>query len=147
MVVAVPIRTAYNQWTQFETFPQFMDGVERVEQKGPDMVYFVVNIAGRVVEFDAKIVEQEPERKIVWRSVSGKKTGGMVSFEPIDDNHTRVTLDMMYEPEGVLENVGDLIGLVTRRTRNDLDNFKRYIEARERETGGWRGEIHATDPG
>ncbi|MEZ4240943.1 MAG: SRPBCC family protein, partial [Myxococcota bacterium] len=112
IIVDVPIRKAYNQWTQFETFPQFMGGVERVRQMGPDRVHFLVNVAGRRVEYDAKIVEQEPDDRIVWRSVTGKKTGGMVTFRPVDHTRTEVTLDLMYEPEGVLENVGDLLGLV-----------------------------------
>jgi uncharacterized membrane protein len=146
IVVAVPIRTAYNQWTQFEEFPKFMGGVELVRQAGPDVVHFVVNIAGRRVEYDAQIVEQEPDQRIVWRSIAGKKTGGMVSFRPIDANHTEVTLDMMYEPEGVLENVGDLVGLVSMRTRSDLQNFKQFIESRREETGAWRGEIHPGEP-
>jgi len=141
--VEVPIRTAYNQWTQFEEFPRFMRGVESVVQKAPDLVHFRVNIAGKTVEYDARIVEQEPDTRIVWRSVAGKKTGGMVSFEPLGPERTRVTLDMMYEPEGVLENVGDLLGLVTRRTQKDLENFKEFIEGREVETGAWRDEIHS----
>lgn len=144
IVVDVPVRTAYNQWTQFEVFPRFMGGVESVVQKDDDMVYFRVNIAGKNVEYDARIVEQEPDKRIVWRSIAGKKTGGMVSFEPLGPERTEVTLDMMYEPEGVLENVGDLLGLVTRRTRKDLENFKEFIEGREVETGAWRGEVHSS---
>jgi uncharacterized membrane protein len=146
IVVEVPITKAYNQWTQFEEFPRFMGGVESVTQKGPDMVHWRVNVAGRTVEYDARIVEQEPDRRIVWRSVAGKKTGGMVDFEAIGPNRTRVTLDLMYEPEGVLENVGDLLGFVSRRTQQDLQNFKDFIEGREVETGAWRGEIHHTSP-
>src|SRR5262245_58778460 len=121
VTVDVPVRTAYNQWTQFEEFPKFMSGVEQVVQHDDDTVYFRVNVAGKRVEYEADIVEQEPDDVIVWRSREGKSTGGMVRFEPIDETHTRVTLDMMYEPEGVLENVGDLLGLVSRQTRNDLE--------------------------
>jgi uncharacterized membrane protein len=144
IVVDVPVSTAYNQWTQFEEFPRFMGGVESVVQKGPDMVFFKVNVGGRTVEYDARIVEQVPDRKIVWRSVSGKKTGGMVEFEPDGATRTRVTLDLMYEPEGVLENVGDLLGFVTNRTKQDLANFKEFIESRQVESGAWRGQIHST---
>lgn len=139
--VDVPINTAYNQWTQFEEYPRFMGGVEQVVQRDPDTVYFKVNVAGRTVEYEADIVEQVPDKKIVWKSRHGKNTGGMVNFEPMGPNRTRVTLDMMYEPEGVLENVGDLLGLVARRTEQDLTNFKQFIESRGTETGSWRGEI------
>lgn len=139
--VDVPISTAYNQWTQFEEFPRFMDGVEQVVQRDPDTVFFRVNVAGRTVEYEADIVEQVPDKRIVWKARAGKQTGGMVDFEAIDAQHTRVTLDMMYSPEGVLENVGDLLGLVSRRTRKDLENFKQFIESRGTETGGWRGSV------
>jgi uncharacterized membrane protein len=141
VTVDVPVRTAYNQWTQFEEFPRFMSGVEQVVQREDDTVYFRVNVAGKRVEYEADIVEQEPDDVIVWKSRAGKNTGGMVRFEQLDENHTRITLEMMYEPEGVLENVGDLIGLVSRQTRNDLENFKKYIEERGSESGGWRGQI------
>ena len=144
IVVDVPVRTAYNQWTQFEEFPKFMGGVESVVQKGEDIVYFRVNVAGKTVEYDARIVEQEPDRRIVWRSVAGKKTGGMVSFEALGPERTEVTLDMMYEPEGLLENIGDLLGLVGSRSKQDLANFKELIEGRQVETGAWRGEIHSS---
>lgn len=141
VIVEVPVRTAYNQWTQFEEFPKFMGGVENVEQRGPDHVYFKVNVGGRTVEYEADILEQIPDKRIVWRSRTGKKTGGVVEFEPLGPERTRVTLDMTYEPEGVLENVGDLLGIVANRTQQDLENFKKYIEARGVETGAWRGQI------
>jgi len=143
VVVNVPLRTVYNQWTQFEEFPRFMGGVEEVRQKGPDQVYFRVNVGGHTVEYDARIVEQVPDKRIVWRSIAGKKTGGMVEFERLDDDHTRITLDLMYEPEGALEKIGDLIGLVKNRAHQDLENFKKFIEERQSETGAWRGEIHS----
>jgi uncharacterized membrane protein len=141
VVVDVPVRTAYNQWTQFEDFPKFMGGVERVEQRGPDHVFFRVNVGGRNVEYEADILEQIPDKRIVWRSRAGKKTGGVVEFESLGPSRTRVTLDMTYEPEGVLENLGDLLGIVSNRTQQDLENFKKFIEARGVETGGWRGQI------
>ena len=140
-VVNVPVRTAYNQWTQFEEFPKFMGGVEEVRQKGVDVAYFKVNVGGHTVEYDAKIVEQVPDRKIVWRSIAGKRTGGMVEFEPVGANQTRVSLDLMYEPEGPLENLGDMVGLVANRAKQDLENFKKYIESRGVESGAWRGEL------
>lgn len=139
--VDVPVTTAYNQWTQFEEFPRFMGGVEQVVQRDPATVYFKVNVAGQTVEYEAEIVEQVPDKRIVWKSRHGKNTGGMVDFEAVGPDRTRVTLDLMYEPEGVLENVGDLLGLVSRRTERDLANFKDFIEGRGDETGAWRGEI------
>jgi uncharacterized membrane protein len=141
VTVNVPVRTAYNQWTQFEEFPKFMSGVEQVVQRDDDTVYFRVNVGGKKVEYEADIVEQHPDDRIVWKSRAGKKTGGMVQFEPVGEGQTRITLDMMYEPEGALENVGDLLGMVSRQTRSDLENFKKYIEERGQETGAWRGEI------
>ena len=141
VIVNVPIRTAYNQWTQFEEFPKFMSGVEKSEQRGPDVVYFKVNVAGRTVEYEADIVEQIPDERIVWESRAGKKTRGVVEFEPVGPDRTRITLDMTYEPKGVLESVGDLLGFVSRRTHEDLENFKKFIEARGVETGAWRGQI------
>ena len=142
--IDAPLTTAYNQWTQFEEFPRFMGGVEQVVQKGADMVWFKVNVGGRAVEYDARIVEQMPDKRIVWRSVAGKKTGGMVEFEPQGAGQTRVTLDLMYEPEGALENVGDMLGFVSNRVKQDLEKFKEFIEARQVESGAWRGEIHSS---
>ncbi len=141
IVVDAPVRTVYNQWTQFEEFPQFMGGVEEVVQRTDDSLYWKVNVGGKTVEYEAEIVEQKPDDRIVWKSRTGKKTGGMVHFEPLDENHTQVTLDLMYEPEGVLENIGDLAGFVTRQAKSDLENFKKFIENRGSETGAWRGEI------
>ena len=141
VVVDVPVRTAYNQWTQFEEFPKFMGGAEKVEQRSPEVVYWKVNIAGRTVEYEADILEQIPDKRIVWRSRAGKKTGGVVEFEALGPDRTRVTLDMTYEPQGVLENIGDLLGIVSNRTHQDLENFKKLIESRGVETGAWRGQI------
>ncbi|MEQ1501932.1 MAG: SRPBCC family protein [Myxococcota bacterium] len=141
VVVDVPVRTAYNQWTQFEEFPKFMKGVEEVKQRGPNRVFWRVTVAGRTVEYEADIVAQIPDQRIAWRSVSGKETGGVVDFESLGPDRTRVTLEMTYEPEGVLENIGDLVGLVAMRTRDDLENFKKHMESRGVESGGWRGEI------
>jgi uncharacterized membrane protein len=141
VVVEVPVRTAYNQWTQFEEFPKFMRGVEQVEQRGADVVYWKVKVAGRAVEYEADILEQIPDKRIVWRSRAGKRTGGVVEFEALGPSRTRVTLDMTYEPEGVLENIGDLLGVVSSRTQQDLDDFKKFIESRGVETGAWRGQI------
>jgi uncharacterized membrane protein len=139
--VECPIRTVYNQWTQFESFPKFMHGVERVDQKKDDLVHFVVRIAGHRMEYDAEIVAQKPDRCIEWRSTTGRETGGVVSFERVDDKHTRVTLRLNYDPEGVLEKVGDLANVVGMQAKNDLTRFKEFIESSQHEEGAWRGKI------
>jgi len=139
--VDVPVRTAYNQWTQFEEFPRFMDGVEEVTQLDDTRLHWVANIAGQRREWYAKITEQIPDQRIAWRSEEGKMNGGTVTFEPMGENRTRVNLMMEYEPEGFTENVGDALGFVSRQVDGDLDRFKEFIESRGVETGSWRGTI------
>jgi len=139
--VAVPVSAAYNQWTQFEEFPQFMQGVEEVRQLGDTRLHWVASIGGRRAEWDAKILEQHPDRQISWISEDGKKTRGTVTFEPVGDARTRVQLSMSYQAEGIGELVGSAAGLDTRRVRSDLERFKNLIEERGTETGAWRGEI------
>jgi uncharacterized membrane protein len=141
VVVDVPVRTAYNQWTQFEDFPKFMGGVEQVVQRGDDQVHFKINVGGHIVEYDARILEQVPDTRIVWQSTSGKETGGIVNFESLGHDRTRVTLTLGYAPEGALEKVGDLLNIVSLQTRRDLANFKKFIESQGAETGAWRGSI------
>ncbi|HZB47890.1 MAG TPA: SRPBCC family protein [Mycobacteriales bacterium] len=144
--VDVPVRTAYNQWTQFESFPQFMDGVDRIDQTSDTMTHWVTSIGGVKREFDAQITEQHPDERVAWTSVDGPKQAGVVTFHRLDDNKTRVMLQMDYEPEGVVENVGDKLGIVTRRAEGDLKNFKKFIESRGAETGGWRGDVDRPTP-
>lgn len=139
--VHVPLSTAYNQWTQFEEFPHFMEGVEKVSQLNDKRMHWRANIAGKVEEWDAEIVEQTADRRVAWRSTSGAMNAGAVTFQPIDANTTRVTLNLEYEPEGIIENVGSALGVVDRRVEGDLKRFKEFIESRGAETGGWRGEI------
>ena len=143
--VAVPVSTAYNQWTQFESFPQFMEGVERIEQLTPTRTHWVTNIGGVRREFDAEITEQHPDERIAWRSVDGPQQAGVVTFHRLDDRHTRVTLQMDYEPEGITEKVGDALGIVERRVKGDMERFKEFIESRVeshgREEGAWRGDV------
>lgn len=139
--VDVDVRTAYNQWTQFEEFPRFMEGVERVQQLDDSHLRWHVDIAGVDREFEAEITEQTPDQRIAWRSRSGVDQGGVVTFHALDDDHTRVTLQMKFDPEGLVEQAGDKSGLVRSRTKGDLDRFKDFIEGRGAETGAWRGEI------
>ena len=143
--VEVPVRTAYNQWTQFEEFPRFMEGVEQVRQEGDKNTHWRANIAFKEVEWDAEITEQTPDQRVSWRSTSGAHNSGTVSFQPEGDNRTRVTLRLEYEPEGFFENVGEALGLVDSRVEGDLERFKEFIEQRGGETGAWRGEIHGSE--
>ena len=138
--IEVPVETAYNQWTQFEEFPQFMEGVERVRQLAPDRLHWIADVGGRVKEWDARIVEQRPDERIAWRSESGAANDGIVTFHR-SGTGTRVNLSIEYEPEGFAEHVGDAMGFMTRRVEGDLERFKEFIEQRGRETGAWRGTI------
>lgn len=139
--VDVPVRTAYNQWTQFEDFPSFMDGVESIEQRTETLTHWRTKIAGVHREFDAQIDEQRPDERIAWHSVDTPHQAGVVTFHRLDDAHTRVMLQLDYEPEGLLEQAGDKLGVVRSRVHGDLKNFKRFIESRSTETGAWRGEV------
>ncbi|GGO04331.1 hypothetical protein GCM10010116_08530 [Microbispora rosea subsp. aerata] len=139
--VDVPIRTAYNQWTQFESFPEFMEGVESVTQIGDTRTDWVVEIAGVRREFEAEITEQHPDERVAWRSTDTPRQAGVVTFHRIDDATTRVTLQMDYDPEGFLEKAADALQLVRMRVRGDLQRFKTFIESRGGETGAWRDEV------
>jgi uncharacterized membrane protein len=139
--VAVPVSTAYNQWTQFESFPRFMDGVERIEQVTPTRTHWVTKIAGVEREFDAEITEQNPDERVAWKTESGTHQAGVVTFHRIDDAHTRVTLQLDHDPQGLVEKAGDALGIVQRRVKGDLQNFKEFIETHGSEEGGWRGDV------
>jgi len=139
--VNVPIRTAYNQWTQFEEFPMFMSDVESVEQLDDRHLHWKVKIAGVERDFDAEITEQHPDERIAWHSIGGVDQGGVVTFHKLDDGTTRVTLQLEMEPEGAAETVADKAGFVSRATERDMKNFKEFIESRGAETGAWRGEV------
>ena len=139
--VEVPVRTAYDQWTQFEDFPRFMSGVEQVRQIGGALTHWVAEIAGVRREWDAAILEQVPDQKIAWAATTGATNAGAVYFEAVSVSRTRVRLTLDYEPEGLVERVGDLLDLMERRAVADLDRFKQFIESRRAATGGWRGAI------
>jgi uncharacterized membrane protein len=139
--VRVPVRTAYNQWTQFEEFPRFMEGVEKVEQLDDTRLHWVARVGGKKKEWDARIVEQTPDQRVAWTATSGAPNGGVVTFHRIDDNTTRVTVQMEIEPQGPIEKVGDAAGIPDHQVKKDLERFKEFVEARGRETGAWRGEV------
>ena len=139
--VNVPVRTAYNQWTQFEEFPRFMEGVEEVRQIDDKTLEWHASIAGNDERWTAEIVEQKPDECVMWRSTSGVRVTGDVDFERVDDSRTRVTLTMDWEPDSAVQSVGDALGFDDRRVKGDLERFKEFIESRGQETGGWRGEI------
>ncbi len=139
--VDVPVRTAYDQWTQFEEFPKFMEGVVRVDQTDDTHLHWVARIAGREQEWDARITEQSPDQRIAWTSVDGDTNAGVVTFHKLSDTRTRVMLQLDYEPEGMVEKAGDVLGFVTRRVEGDLARFKEFIESRGTATGSWRGEV------
>ena len=139
--VNVPVSTAYNQWTQFEEFPRFMEGVEAVRQLDDQRLHWRATIGGKVEEWEAVITEQHPDERIAWKNTTGATNAGVVTFHRLADNKTRVMLQMEYEPQGVVENLGDMLGVVSRRVASDLKRFKEFIEARGHETGAWRGEV------
>jgi uncharacterized membrane protein len=139
--IGVPVTTAYNQWTQFEEFPQFMEGVDEVKQLDDTQLHWAATIAGRHAEWDAKIIEQKPDRRITWESVDGKRTRGTVTFEAKGPARSRVRLHMSYQPDSPAEQVGSAMGLDSRRIHADLARFRELIEKRQAATGAWRGEI------
>jgi uncharacterized membrane protein len=139
--VAVPVRTAYNQWTQFEEFPQFMDGVESVQQLDDTHLRWVAEIGNKREEWDAEITEQNADERVAWTARGGKGNAGVVTFHRLNDDETRVTVQMDWEPEGVVENVGTALGFDDRQVSKDLGRFKELIEARGQESGAWRGEV------
>ena len=141
--VEVPVRTAYNQWTQFEEFPRFMEGVDDVQQRDDTRLHWVATIGGRTAEWDAKILEQHPDKQISWISEDGKKTRGTVSFESLGDSKTLIRLSMSYQATGPIEQLGSAAGLDVKRVKGDLNRFKELIESRGTESGEWRGEVEA----
>ncbi len=139
--VNVPVRTAYNQWTQFELFPRFMEGVKEVRQIDDSHLHWEVSLAGHAKEWDAEINEQIPDQIIQWRSTSGDKNGGTVRFDSLAASQTRVRLTMHYEPDGVVESAGSALGVFSKRIEGDLGRFKAFVEELGTETGGYRDTI------
>jgi uncharacterized membrane protein len=139
--VDVPVRTAYDQWTQFETFPSFMEGVKSVRQLDDRTLEWKADVAGREKTWTARITEQTPDQRIAWTATEGAHNAGVVTFHRLDEGRSRVTLQLDVDPEGPIENVGDALGLVKGRVKGDMERFKDFIEHRGTETGAWRGEI------
>ncbi|GAB3857618.1 hypothetical protein GCM10027610_094200 [Dactylosporangium cerinum] len=143
--VAVPVRTAYNQWTQFEQFPAFMNSVREIRQLDDTRLHWVVEFGGVRREFDARITEQHPDERVAWTSTEGPKHAGVVTFHRLDDTHSRVTAQLDIDPEGFVENVADKAGIVDRLIKSDLAKFREFIEQRGTETGAWRGDVEQPD--
>jgi uncharacterized membrane protein len=143
--VDVPLSTAYNQWTQFEEFPSFMEGVSEVRQVDDRHLHWVAEFGGRRHEWDAEITEQNPDERVAWRDVAGTHNAGVVTFHRLDDEHTRLMVQMDFEAEGAVEKVGDALGVPERRVKGDLERFKELIESRGQESGAWRGEVPRPD--
>ncbi|GAA2724967.1 SRPBCC family protein [Cellulomonas aerilata] len=150
VIVNVPVTVAYNQWTQFEEFPQFMGGVTSVTQLSDDRLEWVAEIAGVRRQWEAKVLEQVPDQKVSWAATSGATNAGSVSFEPAGEGQTHVHLHLEYEPEGVVEAIGDRLNIVEKQAEGDLERFKAFIESEDYATGAWRGSINpgaGTAPG
>jgi uncharacterized membrane protein len=139
--VNAPLRAVYNQWTQFEEFPRFMEGIKEVRQEDDKRLFWKAKIGGTEKEWEAQITDQVPDERIEWRSVDGSPNSGSVTFEEISPDQTRVTASIEYEPEGAIEKTGAALGIPAGRVEGDLKRFRDFIEAKGRETGGWRGEI------
>jgi uncharacterized membrane protein len=139
--VDVPVRTAYDQWTQFETFPKFMDGVKSVRQLDDTTLEWVADVAGKEKRWNAKITEQEPDQRIAWTATEGAHNAGVVTFHRLDEGQSRVTLQLDVDPEGPVENIGDALGIVKGRVKGDMKRFKDFVESRGSATGAWRGEV------
>jgi uncharacterized membrane protein len=142
--VKVPVRTAYNQWTQFESFPQFMDGVVEIRQLDETRNHWVTKVGGVQREFDTEVTEQHPDERVAWKSVGGDtKHAGVVTFHRLSDNETRVMIQIDWEPSDLIEKVGAAVGVDDHRVKADAKKFKQFIESRGAETGAWRGEVDA----
>jgi uncharacterized membrane protein len=141
--VNVPVSTAYNQWTQFEEFPKFMEGVKEVTQKDDARLQWCADIGGKEERWEAEITSQIPDERIAWRSTTGAENVGIVTFQPVDNGSTLVHLRIEFEPDGVVETVGSALGVVDERVEGDLERFKTFIESRGNETGEWRGKIQS----
>ena len=145
--VNVPLQTAYNQWTQFEDFPRFMEGVEEIRQLDDTHLHWVAEVGGQRHEWDAEVTEQKPDERVAWKNTDGKENAGVVTFHRLDEDKTRIMVQLDWLPEGIVEKVGDAIGASDRRVKGDLERFKELVESRGAESGAWRGEVKRPDEG
>ena len=142
--VDVPVRVAYNQWTQFESFPNFMEGVESITQVDDTHNHWVTKVGGQTREFDTEITEQHPDERVAWKSIGGDTThAGVVTFHRLSDSQTRLMIQIDWEPKGLLEKVGSVVGVDDHRVRADTKRFKQFIESRGTAEGGYRGDVQA----
>jgi uncharacterized membrane protein len=139
--IEAPVSTAYNQWTQFESFPQFMDGIKRVEQRDDTRLRWTAEVGGNQREWDAEITEQHPDHRVAWKALNQEGPNGVVTFHKLDDSHTKVMVQMEYEPEGMKESLGSVVGFDSHRVKGDLESFKEFIESRGSESGAWRENV------
>ena len=139
--VQVPLSTVYNQWTQFEEFPQFMEGVKSLTQLDDTHLRWVAEVGGQEQEWTAEITEQRPDERVAWKAIEGHGNAGVVTFHRLGENETRVTVQMEHETEGMMESLGSALGADSRRVQGDLERFKELIEGRGAESGAWRGEV------
>src|SRR5689334_24797959 len=145
ITVDVPVRVAYDEWTQFESFPTFMEGVDRVEQLDDKTLRWTADVAGQTKTWTAEITDQTPDTRVAWKSIAGAENAGAVTFEPAGPNETRIRLMLDAEPEGAVEKAGDALGFLERRVKGDLERFKDHVDAMGASSGGWCGEIHGDD--
>jgi uncharacterized membrane protein len=141
--IEAPVTTVYNQWTQFEQFPRFMEGIDEVRQLDDVRLHWKASIAGQQHEWDARITEQHPDERVAWTSEDGKTNAGVVTVHRLDDDRTKVTVQMDWEPEGIVEKIGGALNFDERRVKDDLNRFKQLVESRGTETGAWRGDVEA----
>ncbi len=140
--VDVDVTTAYNQWTQFESFPKFMDGVDEIKQLDDTHLHWKTSIGGVSREFDTTVTEQHPDERVAWKSDDGTSHAGVITFHRLSDQRTRVTAQMDIDPEGFAETVADKVGIISRQVKSDMASFKKFIESRDgSETGAWRGDV------
>ncbi|HEY4542048.1 MAG TPA: SRPBCC family protein [Noviherbaspirillum sp.] len=144
--VNVPVHVAYNQWTQFEDFPKFMEGVQEVRQLDDTHLHWRANVGGKEEEWQAEITEQVPDQRIAWTSRSGARNGGVVTFHHLSEGVTRIMAQIEYDPQSLTEKAGDMLGVMSRRVEGDLERFKDFIESRGQETGAWRGTVQGGQP-
>jgi uncharacterized membrane protein len=139
--VDAPVRTVYDQWTQFEEFPRFMEGIDEVTQLDATHLHWKASVGGKTNEWDAEITEQLPDKRVAWKSTSGTANAGVVTFHRLDEQRTKVMVQLDWEPDGVVETLGSAVGSDSRRVQGDLERFKELVESRGAESGAWRGEV------